>query len=208
MNMPNLPAINTESRYFLSKLAFGENFRDKSFYIPLTAESKIIKINTVTAVLNEETDSHYQNIPHCSTSQAVIENHNCNNNNENNSAHDYTQEIQNLLTKTLKRYNDKVSTSVLSKCLDRLKKVRSVAMWESFLSTAGNNISLRHRSRVTTNVQPTTLARKKPEVTKGSKRLSVGRPKNNDPLKKKRKRNLAENVEKNIPNAKPHGIGH
>jgi len=205
MNMPSLPAINTESRYLLAKLAFGENVRDKSFYMPLTSESNI-KNNDTT--LEEGKDLHHQNNdqPHCLISQT--DTNNSNNDLENTSAHDYSKEIQSLLTTNLNKYKNTVSTSVLSKCLDRLKKVKSPAMWESFLSTAGSKISLRHRSRATIHVQPTTLARRRSGVTRGSKRLSVGRPKNNDPPKKKRRRNLAENVEKNIPNAKSHGVGH
>lgn len=112
-----------------------------------------------------------------------------------------------MLTTNFKKHNNVASTSVLSKCLDRLKKVKSVIMWESFWSTAGNNISLRHRSRATIHVQPTIMARRRPGVTRSSKMLPEGRPKNNDPHKKKR-RNLAENIEKNIPNAKLHGVGH
>jgi len=72
--------------------------------------------------------------------------------------------------------------------LDKLQKVKSVAMWESFLSTAGSKISLRHRSCATIHVQLTTLARRRSGVTKGSKRLPVGRPKNSDPPKKKKRK--------------------
>lgn len=75
------------------------------------------------------------------------------------------------------------------------------------MSTAGSTISLRHRSRATIHVQPTTISRRKPGVTRGSKRLLVGRPVKTDNNKRnvlKRKRNLAENVRKNVPNAKGH----
>jgi len=69
MNMPSLPAINTESRYLLAKLAFGEHVREKSFYlyIPLIAESNIKNNNTALkkgAVLNDQ--NNYD--PHCSSS--------------------------------------------------------------------------------------------------------------------------------------------
>jgi len=130
MDMPRLPAINTESRYLLAKLAFGENVREKSFYMPLTSESNI-KNNNIT--LKEGKDLYHQNneTPHCSISQTKT--NNCNNDLENTSANDYSKEIQNLLTINLYKYNNTVSTSVLSKCLDRLKKVKSAAMWESFI---------------------------------------------------------------------------
>lgn len=174
--------------------------------MPLTSESNIKNNNTT---LEEGKEIYHQNndTPHCFVISQT-ETNNCNNDLENTSANDYSKEIQNLLTTNLNKYNNTVSTSVLSKCLDRLKKVKSAAMWESFLSTAGSKISLRHQYRATIHVQPTTLARRRPGVTRGSKRLSVGRPTKNDPPKIKRRRNLAENVKKNIPKAKSHGVGH
>lgn len=46
---------------------------------------------------------------------------------------------------------------------------------------------------------------KKTEVTKGSKRLTVGRPPTTENSKKiKQKRNLQQNINKNQPNAKSH----
>lgn len=52
-----------------------------------------------------------------------------------------------------------------------------------------------------------TLSRRKLGVTRGSKRLPIGRPANSDKNKnneRKRKRNLGENVKNNVPNAKSH----
>ncbi|XP_028044473.1 uncharacterized protein LOC114253691 [Rhopalosiphum maidis] len=78
---------------------------------------------------------------------------------------------------------------------------------ESLLSTAGSSILLRHRSRATIQVEPTMVSRRKPGITRGNKRLLVGRPAKIDNNKRnaiKRKRNLAENVKRNVPNAKSH----
>lgn len=91
INVLNLSAINTDSRYLLAKLAFGENMCDKSFYMSLTSEPKIIRNNTI---LQEYIDLHKQNnnVPHCSTTQTIIDD-NCTNSIGNNSAHEYTQQI-------------------------------------------------------------------------------------------------------------------
>jgi len=90
-----------------------------------------------------------------------------------------------------------------------VKNVKSLTAWETFIATAGSSISLRHRSRATTGVQPTTISRRKPDITRGSKRLPVGRPKKETKKKVfKRNRNLQQNVNKNVPNSKSHGNNH
>jgi hypothetical protein len=65
--------------------------------------------------------------------------------------------------------------------------VKSLTGWETFIATAGSSISLRHRSRATIGVQPTTISRRRPGIIRRSKRLPVGRPR-----KKQRKKYLKE----------------
>jgi len=67
---------------------------------------------------------------------------------------------------------------------------------------------LRRRSGAAIRVQPTTIARRLPLITRGSKRLPSGRPAKNEIILNKRRRNLGENIKKNQPNAKSHGSGH
>lgn len=51
--------------------------------------------------------------------------------------------------------------------------------------------------------------KKRPEITKGSKRLAVGRPPTGERVNKmKRKKNLQMNIKKNQPHAKSHGNPH
>jgi len=204
INMPNLHAITVNCRLLLAKLAFGEHVPDKLFYTPLVCESDSDKI---LESLNEATPGNYDNNkPSCSKIPTTLTNQALEVDSNSNSEY-YAEKIQKLFKSNLEKYTS--STSVLSKCLNRLKKVKCAASWESFLSTAGSNISLRHRNRATIKVQPTAINRRKLGITRGSKRLPVGRPLNTDiNRKKKRKRNLGENVQKNVPNAKSHGTGH
>lgn len=91
----------------------------------------------------------------------------------------------------------------------RLKKITSEGQWETFLHTAGNlSVPLRKRSGTKISVQPTSIARRSPNITRGSKRLPSGRPAKCESSTKKRKRNLGSNVNANLPNAKSHGRGH
>jgi hypothetical protein len=59
---------------------------------------------------------------------------------------EYVNQIQELMKTNFEKFKRNTSASIFTKCLDRLKKVKSVATWELFLSTASSTISLRHRS--------------------------------------------------------------
>jgi len=91
----------------------------------------------------------------------------------------------------------------------RLRRVHSSNQWESFLHTIGSAIPLAHRHRAAIHVQPTAVNRRRPGVTRGTKRLPTGRPAKGDKrAPPKRRRNLQLNVSANQPNAKSHGSGH
>lgn len=200
--MPNLAAITVDSRYMLTKLAFGENIPEISFYKPLHFEKNNCHFSEETAEIVEN------NVLSFPITNTIVEpdDHQVNDDIDQQSDK-YVNQIQELIKTNFEKFKRNTSASVLTKCLDHLKKIKSVAIQESFLSTAGSTILLRHRSRATIHVQPTTISRRKPGVTRDSKRLLVGRPAKTDINKineRKRKRNLAKNVRKNIPNAKGH----
>ncbi|XP_077548927.1 uncharacterized protein LOC144162321 [Haemaphysalis longicornis] len=71
-------------------------------------------------------------------------------------------------------------------------------------------LGLELRRGRTIKVQPTALSRRRPGLTKGSKRVPAGRPPNNAALKAARKRPhvLCRSVGANVPHAKMHGQGH
>jgi len=95
--------------------------------------------------------------------------------------------------------------AALRKAIARLQTVSSSASLASYLHNL--NLYRRYRAGSTIRVQLTALSRRRPEVTRSSKRLAFGRP----PLgsaavsKKKKPRCLVQNVTANVPNAKPHG---
>jgi len=126
-----------------------------------------------------------------------------------NLAKEYKEKICSLISNNFSKYQS-TSLPILSKCIQRLENVKTATGWDSFLATAGSSVSLRHRSRASIRVQPTTISRRKPGITRGSQRLPIGRPVTGIKKKKilKRKRNLQENVNLNIPNAKSHGTNH
>ncbi|CAH1109361.1 unnamed protein product [Psylliodes chrysocephalus] len=92
------------------------------------------------------------------------------------------------------------SIGVIDKCLLKLKNIRTQ---DTFLAVVLGNAMDAIR------VQPTTVARRNPGVTRGSKRMPTGRPASNVVIKReKRKHNLTSNVLNNVPHAKGHGSGH
>jgi len=74
----------------------------------------------------------------------------------------------------------------------------------------GSAVPLARRHRAAIRVQPTAVNRRRPGITRGSKRLPAGRPPKSEKRTRpsKRPRNLQMNVDANQPNAKSHGSGH
>ena len=97
----------------------------------------------------------------------------------------------------------------LKRMVSRMAGVKSEAQWLKFLMQADGCTPMQ-RQRGAIRVQPTSLARRKEGVTRGSKRRPCVRPPNADSKqrKAKRPRNLGYNVSQNQPNAKSHGEGH
>lgn len=210
--MPSLPPICHETRFLLAKLAFGNEAQANEFYMPL-----ILSPTESNNLIQESNTINASNSMHCDLLDVDVERNIIENQIKNKETEvienetlteEYKKQIVSLMTDNFKKF-PAPSLHVLSKCVQRLKNVKSLTAWESFIATAGSSISLRHRSRGTTTVQPTTISRRRPGITRGSKRLLVGRPKKETKKKVfKRNRNLQQNVNKNVPNSKSHGSNH
>jgi hypothetical protein len=76
----------------------------------------------------------------------------------------------------LEAYHERFGTSSLGpeKFKKRLQKIMTVGPWETFLHTAGSNIGLRQRDGIPIRIQPTFLAVRSAQVTRGSKCLPSG----------------------------------
>jgi len=89
--------------------------------------------------------------------------------------------------------------------LKKLGNVKSKNSRETFLSTRGKQISIRHADKAKIRVKPTSISPRRLGATRGSNRLVVGRLAKTENSKKiKRKRNLQQNINKNQPNAISH----
>ena len=87
----------------------------------------------------------------------------------------------------------------MSSLTTKLSAITSSSEALSFLAQVNN----KKRGRQI-GVQPTSLARRKVGLTLGSKRVQAGRPTESAPPNKKRKRNLASNIDDNKCNSKSH----
>lgn len=196
----NFPAISPMDRYNIAKIAFGEQVLDKSFYDPFIIENHAIERNNINEIETNNTcdnNGNDENVQELNVNNSIP--------NPNQELHDNSKfdNVLNLLNLCNTSYGS--SSTGIKKLEQRLKKIKSKGQWENFLHTAGNCIPLRNREGATIKVQPTTIARRNVGITKGSKRLLVGRPPLGENVPKKRKRNLNLNINCNQPNAKSHG---
>lgn len=210
--LPNAPPVTAECRHAMATLALGNNVPPLSFYHSLS------KITHPTENFNiqEETTTIQNNIEHKNCNE-IDDNEKTDNsfNNENknlelelklNTGKEF-QKIIDLMNFNNSKFGS--STTSLQMFYKKLQNVKTPNSWETFLSTCGKQISLRQGTKSKIHVQPTSISRRRQGITRGSKRLAVGRPASGEKVKKvKRKRNLQINVQQNQQNAKSHGNGH
>lgn len=203
----NFPPVTSSDRHNIALLADGDKAMPVEFFEPFILDKTSAanqNIKTTSTIIQNDFLIHNNDILHDSNSR-----------NQNNILILYEREtpnssinnVLNLLTEIHQKYGS--SSTGINRLETRLKQIKSQGNWESFLHTAGNQaVQLRKRTGAAIRVQPTTIARRSPCVTRGSKRIPSGRPAKNEPSAKKRKRRLGKNIKYNQPNAKSHGNGH
>jgi len=204
---PNAPPVDTESRHVMAVVAVGDRAQPASFYTPLTAVAGPAESTAVATVAD---NCHTLTTGHRSV--AFLGSRPLKGRPKPSSSAD--GEIDGLLNDIQSLVRDKhaqfgSSLSGLRTLRKRLRRVHSVGQWESFLHTVGSAVPLARHHHAAIRVQPTAVVRRRPGVTRGSKRLPAGRPAKSDKrVPPKRRRSLQCNVSANQPNAKPHGSGH
>ena len=93
----------------------------------------------------------------------------------------------------------------MQKVMDRLGKIKTPNMFDSFLHSFGSGLGLTKGRKSMIKVQPTSVSRRRPGLSRGASTAGKGRPPSNAAEKRaKRKRDLALNISLNQPNAKSH----
>jgi len=199
-----VPPVSTISRYSMAVLAVGDRAEPPSFYSALTDVNCPADLNTVPAtsdaVVNRDTQSSEQSL-------MAIE-HDAEHDEETEEKEAQWNALMALLEDKHQQFGN--TSSGLKTMITRLRRVSTVGQWEAFMHSAGDGMPLRHHPRAAIRVQPTSVSRRMPGVSRGSKRRPCGRPPKSDPARHrvKRPRNLQCNVSHNRPNAKSHGEGH
>ena len=200
--LPNAPPVDTAARHRMAVLALGPKAQDSSFYEPFTEDNRPSHSTpTSSAECSESVPQTHQSQsdePTSSvTSPPVVD--------------DGTSVMLSALDVMMK-FNDQFGSSSAgwARVLTRLGNVHTGTQWETFVHSIGSAVPLRRHHRAAIRVQPTSLARRRPGITRGSKRLASGRPPSSDPLRRKpkRPRSLNYNIVQNQANAKSHGDGH
>lgn len=196
------PAVTAEEKYVIAKLALGYNVPPPSFYISFMGDDYkppvIEECKMQANILTENLHILSNNVENKVTYK------------EDKIPNDNTYEIEQIFN-IIKSHHTLFhsSQSGLLKLKNRLEKIKTEGQWETFLHTAGSHyIPLKRKSNSAIRVQPTSIARRPIGITRGSKRLPAGRPFKNEQKSKKRKRNLAQNIQNNLPNATSHGFNH
>ncbi|GBM07236.1 hypothetical protein AVEN_209357-1 [Araneus ventricosus] len=187
----NFPPILLRDKYEMSILALREKSPPKEFFEPLISEiSPTCRIQEMPRTTSDEIFPIAQEYGDNGINEGYEEK-------RNRLLRDIFSEISH------KDETYKSSLSGLNKFLKRIKNVKSSSNWETVLHTAGSSMPLKRRSGAAIRVQLTSIARRSAHITKGSKRLPVGKPAGSAPSEK-RKHCLGLNIKLNQPNAKRH----
>ncbi|CAI6367521.1 unnamed protein product [Macrosiphum euphorbiae] len=212
--LPNAPHVTAHCRHAMAALAFGNKVQPLSFYTSLneitqtSEENSSIDTNTEQEGTktndNENSINEYKKHEvNSEISDNVVSTHIPLDDSSELNGEEEFKKVINLMTENHSKYGS--STASTQMFLKKLKNVKTRNSWETFLATCGKQISFRLGAKSKIHVQPTSISRRRPEVTRGCKRLAVGRPPSDEKIKKsKRKRNLQHNIGKNQPNAKSH----
>lgn len=116
------------------------------------------------------------------------------------------EEFQNELRRIASlRTRSPSGDNLLAAVISQLKKVKSSSGADALLLTIKLAGSVDRRRGKKIKVQPTSLARRRPGLPRGSARMPAGRPrKTGEQQKSKRCHKLSKNVRDNVPTAKSH----
>ena len=195
----------------MAVVALGDKAEPVSFYAPLTAVSAISDSTDASAQVSSTPAPVNTSQPQSTSSHATDADADMLVLTSSASATEHQDAVLNNIVEFLRTKHSTFgsSTTGLEMVRKRLCRVQSCGQWEAFLNSIGSAVPLAHRHRAAIRVQPTALGRRRPGVTRSSKRLPTGRPTKSDKRPPaKRRRHLQHNIQANQPNAKSHGSTH
>ncbi|KAF0749741.1 SWIM-type domain-containing protein, partial [Aphis craccivora] len=155
-------------------------FDGKSFPTIFLTDNSYAEINALKAVWpnSKPLFSSNSNKKSSTESMQIVKEHNPNL--EKQDCLFISDDITQKLSNNIIKYGESTYENLL-KFKKRLDKIHTAGQFNTFLATAGtSSLSLRHRDGASIKVQPTTIARRRPGITRGSKHLLAGKIKMQD----------------------------
>lgn len=203
--LPNMPPVSAQSRYEAAWLALGDTVPPKSFYESLKASSvnkqcveSSLSLSFVQQTRDVEPVMACQPIDDTSDSDELLL-----------MWSNISADIERLIGNPRVGSNKAELKAGLEKLQQRVGNIHNGSQLSSLFNSFGQSVPRRCRAGAMIRTQPTAAARRKqPGITRGAKRQLGGRPAAGVRPAAKRPRNLAFNIDANVPNAKSHGQNH
>ncbi|KAL3189141.1 hypothetical protein MRX96_003276 [Rhipicephalus microplus] len=208
---PNAPALSTDDRYQLGQLALGEKCPPRIFFEPFQEEEPSSSSRTTagTSAQQEEPDelqamqgtstqeaTHLAPVPSVPDAAQLAQ----------AQEHAYKfLEVQLRRVHSMNAHNP-AYLDIMKGLAEELARVQNQQRWDrTDAGIQGYRCSKTSPARHI-RVQPTSIARRRPGLTRGSKRVPTGRPAVEPAAKraKKRPHSLSHSIEKNVPGARLH----
>ena len=198
---PNAPAVSVDDRHKLAVVALGSECPEKDFF------------RSILDVCEEE-DSHDDALPRYSIA-ARCENMNTTEDVTPSDPLAATVDSDNVtalvekLKNEMTRMQSLVTANTASAVEVFIPLLQAIKTEQQLIDAIYLcRPTLHARKGGTIKVLPTAVARRRPGVTRGCKRVPSGRPPAEVKRLHKRPRALAANIARNVPHAKSHGVGH
>lgn len=206
--LPNAPPVTSKERYLLGQLALGEKCPSLDWFLGLKENlNPLVDINS--SIVKHDQKNEVANTITTTIMELKTSNTNTtysNDTSEIDQRSGVTKDIEEEIVR-LQSLLSFVPLDVCEKLSKKLKNIKNAQQLTSFIVKTNRNLSSVNKRRQQIKVQPTAISRRRPGVTRGSKRIPSGRPPTSVAKNKNKKRlhNLNQNISKNQMNATYHG---
>ena len=196
---PNAPAVSIDDRHKLAVVALGSKCPGKDFFCSMQDvcdKEQADVLPTVPARCDNVNNNITEDLTASSSTEAAVD---CDN----------VAAVVDKLRNEITRMQSLVTPNTASAVEDFIPILQAIKTEQDLITAVYLcRPALRTRQGGAIKVQPTAVARRRPGVTRGCKRVPAGRPPAEPKRPHKRARVLAANICRNMPHAKSHGVGH
>lgn len=207
-NFPNAPVVTAKDRHQLGLLALGDRCRDQAFFQGFR-DSSPQETSTSTGPA-QPVDAEPEPQQPMDTEPQLEAQGSAGSTHQREDAAELLKKIQEEQWRhhSLAAGNPYYTTA-LQNVLEEMRKIqKEPQVIASYLAMKAACTSARRRGRAI-KVQPTSIARRRPGVSRGAGRVPAGRPaKSSASNKTKRPHTLQLSIKDGVPHAKSHGAGH